>query len=151
MSKIIITSLCAVALCATAQAAPQNERTSESVAVVEQPQKKSFMDGFFVSVGAGAQLLFGDHDVRDSFGARIAPAFDVYVGKWFNPVLGLRLGVTGFNVKGATKWEVNPTGEDSAQGTGSSTDGLNGHCLQRQAFNYTTTHLDFMVNLSNLA
>ena len=152
MKKIIFTSICALALCAIpAQANPQTEEVNETAVVVEQQPKKSFWNGFFVSAGAGAQIMFGDHDVRDTFGARISPAFDVYVGKWFTPIFGLRLGVSGFNVKGATKWEVNPTGEDSAHGTGKTTDELNGHCLQRQAFNYANTHVDFLVNFSNLA
>ena len=155
MKKIIIASICAMALSAVpAQANPQTEEVSETVVVVEQQKKNSFMDGFFVAVGAGAQILFADHDVRDSFGARIAPAFDVYVGKWFNnsnnPIFGLRLGVTGFNVKGATKMENDPN-YDSAHGTGVRTDELIKHGLQRQKFNYTNTHLDFMVNFSNLA
>ena len=139
---------CALALAVPAVA---QDPVNETVVVVEeQPQKKSFINGFFVSVGAGAQLLFADHDVRDSFGQRIAPAIDVYVGKWFNPIFGLRLGVTGFNVKGATKMENDPN-YDSAHGTGVRTDELIKHGLQRQKFNYTNTHLDFMVNFSNVA
>ena len=56
---------CALALAVPAVA---QDPVNETVMLVEeQPQKKSFINGFFVSVGAGAQLLFADHDVRDSF------------------------------------------------------------------------------------
>ena len=152
MKKIIIASLCAMALSAVpAQANPQTEEVSETVVVVEQQQNKSFWNGFFVAAGAGGQLLFADHDVRASFGQRLAPAIDVYIGKWFNPVIGLRLGVTGFNVKGATKWDGDPN-YDYAHGTGKPVQGGGApHWLQTQSFNYTNTHLDFMVNFSNLA
>lgn len=56
----------------------------------------------FVSVGAGTQVFLGRNDGEGSFGRRIAPTFDIGVGKWVIPQIGFRLQANGFTQKGYT-------------------------------------------------
>lgn len=61
-----------------------------------------FKANWFVGVDGGAQVYFGEHDKQCKFGDRLAPALNVYVGKWFTPAIGVRLGYSGIGQKGAT-------------------------------------------------
>ena len=38
---------------------------------------------WFIGLQGGGQLIFGDHDKQCKLGDRIAPALDIYFGKWF--------------------------------------------------------------------
>jgi len=58
-----------------------------------------FKDNWFVSAEAGAGVLFSKHDGEQKFLNRIAPAGSIYVGKWFSPIIGLRLGVNVLPLK----------------------------------------------------
>lgn len=106
-----------------------------------------FWDNWFVTAGAGAQVYFGDHDNRAPFGKRLAPAFDVAVGKWFTPGFGVRLVYSGQQIKGATKWE--DSGWENAYGTGEAV-GDPIHGLQRQKYDMGNFHIDALLNLNNL-
>ncbi len=64
--------------------------------------KSSFKGNWFVSVGGGAQMYFGDHDRQAQFGERLSPAVDISVGKWLLPYLGARLSFSGLGAKGLT-------------------------------------------------
>ena len=66
-------------------------------------QTNSFWKNWFISAGAGAQTLFGDHDKQLGWGDRITPAFDLAVGKWFTPVIGVRGMASGLTLKGAAQ------------------------------------------------
>lgn len=114
-----------------------------------------FWNNWFVSVGGGAQIYFGDHDRQASFGDRIAPNLDIAVGKWFTPGVGVRLMYSGLQAKGATKLENNTSGEDVAHGTGEPLDGVKGQLnggyeLQHSKFDMMNLHADVLFNLSNL-
>ena len=63
---------------------------------------RHFSRNWFVSVGGGAQMYFGDYDKQMSFGDRLTPALDIAVGKWFTPDIGLRLMYSGLEYKGLT-------------------------------------------------
>lgn len=117
-------------------------------------QTNGFFKNWYLSVGAGAQTIFGDHDKQLGLGDRITPAFDVALGKWFTPVIGVRGMVTGLTLKGATQsW-------DKELGTGGSFvvgDAPIGdeqfwldHHLWSQKFQYVNMHVDVMYNLTNL-
>ena len=153
------TMLAALVLAAagTAQAqetqAVQNGDFTETVEYSKDKYKvetNRFWSNWFVSVAGGAQVYFGDHDNRASFGDRLAPALDVNIGKWFTPGIGVRFGYNGLSLKGATKWDSDPN-YPSAHGTGDPVDGGGApHYLQKSKFNYYNLHLDAMFNLSNL-
>ena len=105
-----------------------------------------FWNNWFITVGGGAQIYFGDHDRQVDFGRRLAPALDVAVGKWFTPGIGVRLMYSGLQVKGATQKGAlaHSTGVD-VPGKGG-----NGYWLEKQKFNMSNVHADVMFNLSNL-
>lgn len=156
---------CAALLCmaaATAPALAQETVTTESkTETVEVSQDKfkvetnHFWNNWFVSVGGGGQIFFGDHDRQADFGDRIAPNLDIAVGKWFTPGIGIRFMYSGLQIKGATKLEGNSTGEDVAHGTGKPLDGVKGQMgggyeLQHSKFDMANFHADVLFNLSNL-
>ena len=58
-----------------------------------------FWDNWFISIGAGGQVYFGESDSKDDFGRRITPAFDFSVGKWLMPTLGSSGSSWWFHVK----------------------------------------------------
>lgn len=109
-----------------------------------------FWDNWFISVGAGGQVYFGDHDKQVGFGDRISPALDIAVGKWFTPGIGVRLMYSGLQQRGATK-HPGDKNEDSAHGTGAPVQGGGApHWLEKQKFNMGNIHADVLFNFSNL-
>lgn len=132
------TFVAALALLAAGSVFAQTDQKAGTTEYVEYSSDKynvetnSFWSNWFVSVGAGGQVYFGDHDRQASFGDRISPALDVAVGKWFSPSIGVRLMYSGLSVKGATQKGslAHSTGED-VPGKGG-----NGYWLEKQKFNY---------------
>lgn len=113
-------------------------------------ETNTFWHNWFISVGAGGQVYFGDHDKRAGFGDRIAPALDIAVGKWFTPGIGVRLMYSGLQQRGATKHPGDKY-EDSAHGTGAPVQGGGApHWLEKQKFNMGNIHADVLFNFSNL-
>lgn len=112
-------------------------------------ETNSFWSNWFISVGAGGQVYFGDHDRQAKFSDRISPALDIAVGKWFSPEIGVRLMYNGLSVKGATQ-DVN--GMQGPHSTGDAIDGKpwNGYWLRDSKFNYFNFQADAMFNLSNI-
>ena len=105
-----------------------------------------FKANWFVGVDGGAQVYFGEHDKQCKFGDRLAPALNVYVGKWFTPAIGVRLGYSGIGQKGATQdWS-------HTHSTGKEVPGKGGHgyWLKRQEFSFWNIHADVMFNLANV-
>ncbi|WP_298613456.1 OmpA family protein [uncultured Odoribacter sp.] len=98
-----------------------------------------FWDNWFISIGAGAQVYFGQTDARGKFGKRIAPAFDFSVGKWFMPSLGLRAQASGFRLKGFTHDPNNMYVKG----------GPNHNGLYKQSWQQFNVHGDILINLSN--
>lgn len=133
-------------------AGPMLAQNSASDEVVEYSTDKykvetnKFWNNWFVSVGGGAQIFFGDHDKQAKFGDRLAPALDIAVGKWFTPGIGVRLMYSGLQIKGATQKGAlaHSTGSD-VPGKGGS-----GYWLEKQKFDMFNIHADVLFNLSNL-
>ena len=98
---------------------------------------------WFIGLQGGGQLIFGDHDKQCKLGDRIAPALDIYFGKWFTPVVGGRVRYSGLSFKGATQTDVHSTGKD-VPGKGG-----HGYWLTKQKFSYVEFAGDVMCNLSN--
>jgi len=100
-----------------------------------------FWDNWFIGGGAGGQIYYGDHNKRqDSFGKRISPAFEFYVGKWFSPGLGIRAGIGGFQVKGLTQNGSHSNGVDFDPTV----------WLTEQEFSYYHAHADALFNIHNI-
>lgn len=104
----------------------------------------NFWDNWFVSVGGGGQLYFGDHDHQLQLGQWISPAVDVAVGKWFSPELGMRLMYSGLSVRGAT--------QNGTHSLGTEIKGKpwHGYWLKNSRFGFFFIHADVMLNLSNV-
>jgi hypothetical protein len=80
---------------------------SANVADAQQTRKVNskeifFKGDFFVGVGAGPSVYFGEQDRAMKFHHRIAPAMDVYLGKWIIPCLGIRVAYSGGRAFGLT-------------------------------------------------
>ena len=103
-----------------------------------------FWSNWFVGVGGGANIFFGDHDRQADFGDRLGGALDVSLGKWFTPGIGMRLMYSGLKAKGATQNGAHSTGKD-VPGKGGT-----GYWLDQQEFNFYNFHIDAMFNLCNL-
>jgi outer membrane protein OmpA-like peptidoglycan-associated protein len=103
-----------------------------------------FWDNWFIGAGAGAQTYFGDHNKQMKFSETLSPNFSVYLGKWFTPGIGTRVGASGLNIVGAT--------QDAALSTGERYEGKpwEGYWLYNQDFKYYHIHGDVLFNLTNL-
>lgn len=106
-------------------------------------QTNSFWKNWFLSIGGGAQTYFGDHNRQLLWKNRISPAFDVAVGKWFTPGIGVRGMFSGLTLKGATQGAYS-TGELIEEKP------YSGYFLSYQEFNYMNLHVDVMLNMTNL-
>lgn len=110
-----------------------------------------FRSNWFVSLGAGGQVFFGDHDRQAKFGDRISPALDLSVGKWFSPSIGVRLMYSGLSAKGATQTWGDKNG--GAYSTGKEVPGkfTNPYgYLCESKFNLFTLHADMMFDFTNM-
>ena len=112
--------------------------TNRSV-VTEGSEKTTFWSNTFITLGAGAQYMYTDHDQRMDFGDRLTPAFTFSVGKWFIPSFGIRLGITGLGLKGATQTGVHSNGNWYSDK----------HWLWEQEIDYFNVHADVLFNVSN--
>ena len=99
-----------------------------------------FKDNWFVTIGAGAQHYFGDHNRQAKVTELITPYFGINIGKWFSPNIGVRAGVGGFTINGLTQNDAHSEDEvyDASQG------------LEIEKFNYYHLSGDVMYNVSNL-
>ena len=132
---------------ATAQeVATTEEVLSEEVTNTRRYEVGRFADNWSIGVGGGVNMYLGEHDRQMKAGDRLSPNLDVYVGKWFTPVVGFRLGYTGLNFRGATNLvSGNPNSTDERYDP----NGSDHQPLYWQKFHMWNIHADFMVNLMN--
>lgn len=99
MKKITLLA-CACALSSVSLMAQQ----AQEVQYVEDPTQgyvvNSFKSNWFIMAQGGINAYFSHNDVVRDFQDRIAPAANIYVGKWFTPVFGARVGVDWLWLKG---------------------------------------------------
>lgn len=129
-----------LALFVTAIGAMAQSKTSDSTKIV---LNHEFSRNWFVSIGGGAQMYFGEYNKQMDFTDRLTPALDIAVGKWFTPVIGLRLMGSGFQYKGLTASGSHSTGT-LYSGT------KDGSKLYNQKLKYVHIQGDVMINFSNL-
>lgn len=135
------------------------ERTvKEEVVNPRRYEAGGFKDNWFIGIGGGVNLYMGEHDRQLKFFNRLAPAMDVYVGKWFTPSVGFRLAYSGGQGFGATNLV---TGLINSTGSRIDSDYLTDKYLESnpdtghqplhwQEFHIWNIHADLMVNLMNL-
>ena len=74
MKRLFYVIAAAALLLASANVADAQQRVNS---------KEIFFKGdFFVGIGAGPSVYFGEHERYMKFHDRISPAMDVYLGKW---------------------------------------------------------------------
>ena len=120
------------------------ESSEELYEMMEAP-KQLYKGDFFVGIGGGTNVYFGEHERQMKFHHRLAPAMDVYVGKWITPFFGVRFLYTGGRAYGATNVDtglVFSTGEVYSSKVWK--------WLWWQKFDYFGVRADFMLNLMNL-
>lgn len=123
------------------------EITSEEITNSHLYEVGHFKDNWSIGFGGGAHMYFGEHDGQLEFADRLSPALDVYVTKWFTPVIGARFGYTGLNFNGGTNLLTgfpNSTGELLDPNT------TEHQPVYWQKFNFFNLHADVMINLVNL-
>ena len=97
-------------------------------------------DNWFLSVGGGVNVYYGESDKQASFGKRMAPALDVSLGKWFTPAVGARLQYSGLKAKGMSNTARAPFISGTTR---------NNKGFYPEKFNVSFFHADFLWNLSS--
>ena len=101
---------------------------------------------WFVGIGAGPRIYFADHAKQLNLYDRISGGGDIYIGRWWNPIFGTRIGASWQTLKGAA---LDP-GE--SHGTAASfriPDGKYGRTtLYKQRFDAGHLYADLLVNIS---
>ena len=138
MKRLFYVIAAAALLLASANVADAQQRVNS---------KEIFFKGdFFVGIGAGPSVYFGEQDRAMNFHHRLAPAMDVYLGKWIIPCLGIRVAYSGgraFGITNADNGYVYSTGEVySMPGTEK--------YRFKQRFNYLGVRGDLLFNVTNL-
>ena len=98
-----------------------------------------FKDNWFLTIEGGGGVYFSQFDSNRKLLDRVAPGGAIYVGKWFSPVLGLRLGASWLEIKGLSDGQFN--------GNVPATSTVNG--FYKQKFNEIGPVFDAMLNLTN--
>ena len=139
MKRLFYVIAAAALLLASANVADAQQRVDN---------KEIFFKGdFFVGIGAGPSVYFGEQDRSMKFQHRIAPAMDVYIGKWIIPCLGIRVAYSGGRAFGVTNLDsglVYSTGEIYSMPG-------NERYKYKQRFNYLGVRGDLLFNVTNLA
>jgi len=104
MKKIaLLVILCAACLIPSLSVA-------QEVTYVEDPSQGYLLnrmrDNWFITADGGVGLIMSPYDKHLKFSQRLGAKTDLFIGKWFSPLLGLRGGVDFEQLKGAT-WANN--------------------------------------------
>lgn len=103
----------------------------------------SFLQNWFVSVGAGGQVYFGDEDAIKPLGKRITPTYELAIGKWIHPAVAIRGKVGGGLVKGYSTGKLPSIGHSFIVGNPDA-DGI-----YTQRWHQLYIEADIMVDLCN--
>ncbi|MFR9503220.1 MAG: OmpA family protein [Rikenellaceae bacterium] len=137
MKKVILSVVVLLMSMTSTMTFAQSSSSTESSGVIL--DSNSISQNWFISGGIGGSVYFGDGDALGSFGGRIAPAFDLAVGKWFSPYVGARLEYSGARLKGYTN---NANGMFVYETVESG--------VYHDKWNYMFLHVDAMLDLLNL-
>ena len=122
--------------------------SAQEVTYVEDPSQgylfNRMRDNWFIQADGGVGLMMSPYDKHEHFGHRLGAKADLFIGKWWTPILGLRFGVDYEQIKGAT-W----TGNYAALGYRNWPRQLDGGAYVPQHFNNFGLVGDVMFNLTN--
>lgn len=113
-----------------------------------------FWNNWFIGAGIGGQVYFGKNDDKLSFSNRITPNYNINLGKWFTPGIGLRLGFDRSDGKGLTT-NANTGNATWAYEDFYTTDfdnplTIDGVNYYRQTYNYGHLNANVLFNVSNM-
>lgn len=129
---LLLAFLCGVVMSVSAQEyQPQVGFSTENGSKVNFKKNKA-SDNWFISLGGGASMLFGDQNDEADFGDRVNWAAGLSIGKWYNPYLAFRLKIDGGQLNNFTYVRINDRQELSNQ-----------DCV------YGNAHLDIMWDVTN--
>ncbi|NDW11543.1 OmpA family protein [Bacteroides sp. 214] len=129
-NKLVILSLF-VAAAVTATAQTKEKFFSEKAG-----------DNIFISIGGGVQASMNPDNRDNGLGDAITPKVSFSIGKWFTPVWGIRGQVNGWKTTLYTDYNAGTVDADgNFSGYGD---------FEKVKKNYINTHLDGLLNLSNL-
>lgn len=119
--------------------------SAQEVTYVEDPAQgyifNRFQDNWFVEALGGAGVMMSKYDANAKFGDRIGWKGNLEVGKWFSPIIGLRIGGEFNQMKGA--WKT------TEAGIGARPEAANKAGFNLQKFNNVGVSGDAMINLTN--
>lgn len=134
-------------MAAYAQESAQTQyNSSEELYEMMDAPKQLYKGDFFVGIGGGANIYFGEQDREMKFHHRLAPAMDVYVGKWITSYLGVRFvysGGQGFGITNADSGFIFSTGTIYEKPHGE-------RWRYWQEFDFFNVRADLMLNVINL-
>lgn len=122
-------------------------QSTQEVTYVEDPSQgylfNKFSSNWFVQGEGGVSLPVDHSATHRNFGDRFTPAASLYVGKWFSPLLGARIGADFTGLKGVVR-------ADGAFANGSRPwePEVDGRYIKNRV-NYFGPSFDFMLNLTN--
>lgn len=152
---------------AMAQEAKVSEDTEkavkEEIANTRKFEVGTFKANWFIGIGGGVNQYLGEHDRQMKFMNRLAPAMDIYFGKWFTPSIGFRVAYSGGEGYGATNVDTEFVNTNNvailpdylsknylSEHPEYKGDGTDYKGLYWQKFHMWNIHADFMLNLMNL-
>lgn len=122
--------------------------SAQEVTYVEDPSQgylfNRMRDNWFIMADGGVGMMMSPYDKHEHFGHRLGAKADLFVGKWFSPLLGLRAGLDYEQMKGATF-----TGNYHALGYRNWPRQLDGGKYVPQHFNNFGLVGDVLFNVSN--
>lgn len=141
MKKITFLSfICALFLGQAAMA-----QKAQEITYVEDPSQgyllNKFKDNWFITAEGGAGFYISPNDCERRWSDRFSPAASLYVGKWFSPELGLRLGVNWLQCKGLSS---------TSGGAGIEWDEPMVNGMYKQKYSEIGPVFDVMFNLTNM-
>lgn len=131
-------------LCALFMGQSALAQQTQEITYVEDPSQgylfNKFKDNWFITGEGGVGFYLSPGDSERDWYNRLSPAASIYVGKWFSPELGVRLGVNWLQSKGLST---------SANGAGIEweKDPIDG--MYRQKFSEVGPVFDVMWNVTN--
>ncbi|MBR1883216.1 MAG: hypothetical protein IJ808_09460 [Muribaculaceae bacterium] len=122
--------------------------SAQEVTYVEDPAQgytfNRFQDNWFVEATGGAGVMMSKYDSKLDFSDRIGWKGALGVGKWFSPIIGLRVGAEFNQMKGAT----NVNDAKSYMGIRMDRNAVETNVYEQQ-FNNIGVYGDVMINVTN--
>ena len=123
------------------------------ISTAQQIEYKSddFRGEWFIGMGIGPRLYFADHARQVALMDRLSLGADLYIGKWFIPYVGARLGASYQTLKGAAQnWENFGPAPHAINVSAGWPREFREHGLYYQQFDAFHVYGDLLFNVSNI-